>query len=125
MKNLYRAVIVDDEPLAREELQLNLSEYPEIQVVGEANNIQKAIEIIRKLKPDVVFLDVRMPGGTGFDVLNSLNNLELSFKVVFVSAYDEYVNRAFEMKALDYIHKPIDPDRLASAINLLKASDSE
>jgi two-component system LytT family response regulator len=121
MKHQYRAVIIDDEELAREELQLMLAEYPEIKVVAEADSVQKGIEVIENLKPDVVFLDIQMPGGSGFDLLNQIE-VSFNFKLIFVSAYDEYAIRAFEVNALDYLLKPVHPNRLRNAINRLFAN---
>lgn len=116
MSQQIKAVIVDDERLIRKDLRKMLAKYPEIQVVGEANNVEKAIEVIKETKPDVVFLDIRMPGGSGFELLD---RIEVTFKVIFITAYDEYAIRAFEVKALDYLLKPIHPNRLAEAIRRL------
>jgi two-component system LytT family response regulator len=116
MKNQLRAVIVDDERIARKNLQEMLAEHPEIQVVAEADSIQKAIEVIEDLEPDVVFLDIQMPGGSGFDLLDKI---EANFKVIFVTAFDEYAIRAFEVNALDYLLKPVEPERLTNAIKRL------
>lgn len=119
MKTQFRAVIVDDERLARNDLKLMLSEHPEVQVVGEADSLQKAFEIINDLTPDVVFLDIQLSGETGFDLLDRLDRDKVKFKVIFVTAYSQYASRASEVKALDYLLKPIDPNRLAYAIKRL------
>jgi two-component system, LytTR family, response regulator len=114
-----KAVIVDDERLARNKLRLMLAKHPEIQVVGEADSARLAREAIEALKPDVIFLDIQMPGETGFDLLASVSS---SFKFVFVTAFDEYAIRAFEVNALDYLLKPVNPDRLARSVERLTAA---
>ncbi len=113
-----RAIIVDDERLARNELKSLLSEFPEIEIVEECDSAQSAIEAVDKLKPDVVFLDIHMPGKDGFGVLEELDFMP---HVVFITAYDEYAIKAFEVNALDYLLKPIENDRLKSAIEKVKA----
>jgi two-component system, LytTR family, response regulator len=122
MSREFRAVLVDDERLARKELRAMLSEYPEIDVCGEADDVDKAIEIIREVRPDVVFLDIQMPGASGFDLLE---RIEATFKVIFVTAFDAYAIRAFEVNALDYLLKPINQERLARALERLSAYDLE
>jgi two-component system LytT family response regulator len=114
-----KAVIVDDERLARNKLRLMLAKHPEIQVVGEADSARGAREAIESLKPDVIFLDIQMPGETGFDLLASVSS---SFKFIFVTAFDEYAIRAFEVNALDYLLKPVNPDRLARSVGRLTAA---
>jgi two-component system LytT family response regulator len=108
-----KAVIIDDERLARQELKSLLSAYPEIQVVGEANNVETGIESIKQLKPDVIFLDIQMPGKNGFELLEEISGVP---DVVFVTAYDEYAIRAFEVNALDYLLKPVQSMRLAETV---------
>jgi len=112
-----KALIVDDERLARQELRRLLGAHPEIEIAGEACSGQEAIEMIGRLAPDVVFLDVRMPGMSGFDVLERLDDVP---QVIFTTAYDEYALRAFEVSALDYLVKPVAPARLASAVARLR-----
>lgn len=116
----FKTIVIDDERLAREELKTMLSEYPEIQIIDEARNGEEGIEKINKLEPDLIFLDVSMPGMSGFDMLKKL---EVIPHVVFVTAYDEFALKAFEVNALDYVLKPIDPDRLNDAIEKLKAKE--
>lgn len=87
--------------------------------MAEADNVQKAFETINDLKPDVVFLDIQLSGETGFDLLDRLDRNTIKFKVIFVTAYSQYASRASEVKALDYLLKPIDPNRLANAIRRL------
>jgi two-component system LytT family response regulator len=114
-----RALVVDDEPLARRELRRLLAAFPIVQVVGEAGNIDEARERIEALSPDVVFLDIQMPGGTGFDLLAQLDRVP---RIVFTTAYDQYAVKAFEVNALDYLLKPVEPERLATAIRKIEES---
>jgi two-component system LytT family response regulator len=108
-----KAILIDDERLARQELRNLLSPYSEIQIVGEANNAETAIETIKQLKPDVIFLDIQMPGKNGFELLEEISGVP---EVVFVTAYDEYAIRAFEINALDYLLKPVQANRLAETV---------
>ncbi|MBV9565213.1 MAG: response regulator transcription factor [Bradyrhizobium sp.] len=108
-----KALIVDDEPLARLELRRLLAAFAWIQVVGEAGNIDEARIQIETLAPGLVFLDVQMPGGTGFDLLDQLDRPP---RIIFTTAYDHYAVRAFEVSALDYLLKPVEPERLAAAL---------
>lgn len=112
----YQAIIIDDERLARNELRKLLESYPEVEVIGEASNAQEGIKKIEELNPDVIFLDIQMPGKTGFEMLAELGNTP---KVIFTTAYDEYALKAFEVNALDYLLKPVEPKRLADAIHKL------
>jgi two-component system LytT family response regulator len=104
---------VDDEPLARKRLRRLLQDHPEISVVGEAADGASACRVIEELAPDVVFLDVQMPGLSGFEVLAQLRRRP---RIVFVTAYDEFAVRAFEEQALDYLLKPVEVARLARAV---------
>ncbi len=108
-----RTLIVDDERLARQELIKLLSNYDSIEIIGECANGDEAIEAIDAEKPDLVFLDIQMPGKSGFDLLDELNHIPY---VVFVTAYDEYAIQAFEVNALDYLLKPVETPRLEEAI---------
>jgi two-component system LytT family response regulator len=118
-----RAIIIDDERLARKELNSLLEDYKEIEIVGEAMNAEEAEEKIKLLNPDLIFLDIQMPGKTGFELLEGL---ESSPKVVFVTAYDEHALKAFDYNALDYLLKPIQKDRLAETIKkLLNEKDAD
>lgn len=117
---MKQALIIDDERLARNELRKLLSAHPEIDIVGEASNADEGIEKIESVNPDLIFLDIQMPGKTGFDMLSELDKLPA---VIFTTAYDEYALKAFEVNALDYLLKPIDPNRLADALNRLSISD--
>jgi two-component system LytT family response regulator len=110
-----RVLIADDEPLARERLRMLLDTEAWIEVVGEAQDGAAAVEAIERLKPDLVFLDVQMPGSTGFDVIQAVGADRMPF-VVFVTAYDRYALRAFDVHALDYLLKPFDRDRFRQAL---------
>src|SRR6185295_14470904 len=123
-----RTLIVDDESLARERIREMLEGDPEIEIVGDCANGKEAIQAISKLKPDLIFLDVEMPGIDGFQVLQSLEAAEMPV-VIFVTAYDQYAVRAFDTFALDYLLKPFDRERFERSVRraktqLLKISDS-
>src|SRR5207344_685224 len=118
---MQKAVIIDDERLARNELKKLLLEFPEIEVVGEAANAAEGLEKIENLSPDLIFLDIQMPGKTGFDMLTELDSAP---HVIFTTAYDEYALKAFEVNALDYLMKPVEPKRLADAIHKLHLEES-
>ncbi len=108
-----RAIIVDDEPPCRELLQELLAEHPNVRVVGEANSVATATTLCADLRPNLIFLDVQMADGEGFDLLPHLDPIPA---VIFVTAYDQYAFRAFEVNAVDYLAKPVRPDRLANAL---------
>ena len=112
----WKAVIVDDERLARNKLRSLLAQHPQIRLVGEADGVDSAVETIERTRPEVVFLDIQMPGKSGFELVNHVN---LPLKIIFVTAFDEYAIRAFEVNALDYLLKPVNPERLAKAIERL------
>lgn len=111
------AIIIDDERLARAELKKMLMDYPEIEVLAEAANADEALNLINQLDPHVIFLDIQMPEKTGFELLQALDKLPI---VVFTTAHDEFALKAFEVSAMDYLLKPIDPNRLAETIHKLK-----
>ncbi len=111
---MIKALIIDDERLARNELKRLLESFPRIQVVAEAANAEEALQLIDQHHPDLLFLDIQMPGKTGFDLLESIETGVP--EVIFTTAYDEYALKAFEHNALDYLLKPIEPQRLAEAI---------
>lgn len=111
-----RALIVDDERLARKELNTLLQEYDNIEIIGEAANVDEAYEMVNELSPDLLFLDIQMPGKTGFELLEMLDEVP---KVIFTTAYDEFALKAFEVNALDYLLKPIQEDRLRDSISKL------
>ena len=110
---VLRALIVDDTRLARRELRTLLAAHADIEIVGEADDVPAACEAIERLRPDLVLLDIQMPSGTGFDVLEQLDAAPL---VVFTTAYDQYALQAFSANALDYLLKPVAPERLAEAL---------
>ena len=116
-----KAMIIDDEPPARRELRRLLTDFPWVEVVGEAGNVVQAAEMIESLTPGLLFLDIQMPGGSGFDLLTRLEHLP---QVIFTTAYDEHAVRAFEVDALDYLLKPIDPARLAEALGRVKSAEA-
>ena len=111
-----RTIIVDDERLAREELKTLLAKYPDIELIGEYKNTVEAKAAIENDVPDLVFMDIQMPGETGLELLEKIKNPP---RTVFVTAYDEYAIKAFELKAYDYLMKPIDPERLAEVYKRL------
>lgn len=114
---MIKAIIIDDERLARNELKKLLTEFPEIEIVAEAANANEGIEKIENFVPELIFLDIQMPGKTGFDMLSEMDRTP---NVIFTTAYDEYALKAFEVNALDYLLKPIEPRRLADAIQKLE-----
>lgn len=108
-----KTIIVDDERLARTELKRLLKAHPELSIVGEAANAQEARSLIENESPDLIFLDIQMPGKSGFDLLEELDAVPA---VIFTTAYDHFALQAFEVNALDYLLKPIEPERLAEAV---------
>ncbi|MBL4704613.1 MAG: LytTR family transcriptional regulator DNA-binding domain-containing protein [Flavobacteriales bacterium] len=108
-----RTIIIDDERLARKELKGLLKEFTEIEVIDECSNVDDGIISIKKHNPDLIFLDINMPEKNGFDLLQELDSTP---RVIFVTAYDEYALKAFEVNALDYLMKPVDPARLEETI---------
>jgi two-component system LytT family response regulator len=116
MTNL-KAIIVDEERLARLNLRRQLVSFPEIGIAGEASSCAGALELISLHKPQLIFLDIQLSGETGFDFLELIDN---SIKIIFVTAYDEYAIRAFDMNTVDYLSKPVNPERLRAAIERVK-----
>ncbi len=119
---MHKAVIIDDERLARTELKKLLQDFPEVEVIGEASNAAEGLEKIESLSPDIIFLDIQMPGKTGFDMLTEL---EKAPHVIFTTAYDEYALKAFEVNALDYLMKPVEPRRLADALQKVQQAEEK
>lgn len=117
-----KVLIIDDERLAREELKSLLSSFNSLDIVGEAKNGVEGIEKIQEEAPDLIFLDIQMPGMNGFEMLKKLEYIP---KVVFVTAYDEYALKAFEFNALDYLLKPVDPERLKETIQKIQLPEEE
>jgi two-component system LytT family response regulator len=115
---IYKTILIDDEPLALQRLERLLKPYEEIiQIIGQATSGTEAVEKINSLKPDLIFLDIQMPELTGFDVIERMMHNPL---IIFSTAYDEFALKAFETNSIDYLLKPIDPDRLRKAIEKLQ-----
>ncbi|MFC4262606.1 LytR/AlgR family response regulator transcription factor [Ferruginibacter yonginensis] len=119
---MYKALIIDDERLARNELKKLLADFPEVDIIGEAANAKEGIEKIESLNPDLIFLDIQMPGKTGFDMLQELDKAP---HVIFTTAYDEFALKAFEVNALDYLMKPVEPKRIGDALHKLKLAEEK
>lgn len=120
--NTIKAVIVEDSRLARNELKELLKSFPEIELVGEAENVDNGVALIKEVKPDMLFLDINMPEKDGFELLEMLDEVPIT---VFTTAYDEYAIKSFEYNALDYLLKPISEKRFALAIQKVKAKLEE
>ncbi|WP_166964135.1 LytR/AlgR family response regulator transcription factor [Yeosuana marina] len=114
----FKTIIIDDERLAREEVKRALKGYPEFEIIGEASHVDEAKEMIESALPDILFLDIHMPGKSGFDLLEELTTVP---EVVFTTAYDQYAVKAFELNALDYLVKPLREERFAKTIEKVKA----
>jgi len=112
-----KTLIIDDTKLARTELTYLLGSHDDIEVVGEVDNGKKALEMIKKTTPELIFLDIQMPGMTGFEMLEQLDETP---EVIFVTAYDEFAIKAFDYNALDYLQKPVTPERLQSALDKVR-----
>lgn len=112
-----RTILIDDEPLATKELSVMLQKFPDIEIVDTASNSKEAIEKIQSLHPELIFLDINLPGKSGFELLEELDDAPY---VIFVTAYDQFAIKAFEVNALDYILKPVNNDRLSEAIEKIK-----
>ena len=117
-----KAILVDDTRLARQELQFLLEKHDEVEVIGEAENVDQALELISEKKPDLIFLDIQMPGKDGFDLLEMLDEVP---QVIFTTAYSEFAMKAFEYNALDYLKKPVTEDRLAMALQRVQEKIEE
>jgi two-component system LytT family response regulator len=113
----FTVIIIDDERLAREEVKRSLADFPEFEIVAEAKNYDEAKEQIEDLKPGLIFLDIQMPGRSGFDLLESLQEVP---QVVFTTAFNEYAVKAFDMEALDYLVKPLRKERFAITIERIR-----
>jgi two-component system LytT family response regulator len=116
-----KALLIDDEALARRELRRLLADHPWVEITGEAANVVEAAAKVEALSPELLFLDIQMPGGTGFDLLTRLDRVP---HVIFTTAYDQHAVRAFEVNALDYLLKPIEPERLAGALGRVKNANA-
>lgn len=123
-RHILKTLIVDDESLARRGLVHRLRDITDIEIVGEAKNGREALNLIREKNPDLVFLDIQMPGLSGFQVVQQLD-IETMPVILFLTAYDEYAVQAFEVNALDYILKPIDEERLHQVLEKVRANLSQ
>ncbi len=118
---MFKTIIVDDEPLARKGLEIRLKEFTDFELVAQCSNGREAIEAVRAYQPDVMFLDIQMPGLNGFQVVQELVSQELPLpNIVFVTAFDQYAIQAFDIHALDYLLKPADEQRLAQCIDKIR-----
>lgn len=121
MNSLIKVLIVDDEPLARKDLTSILSDFGQIKIVGEADSVKSAKSQISSTSPDLIFLDIQMPGETGFELLKYINP---KIDIIFVTAFDEYAIRAFEVNALDYLLKPVDGERIREALSRIGKNEN-
>lgn len=120
---MIRAIIIDDEQESRNTVFNILKGFcPNVEVAGQAANVKEGLQLIAGEKPDVVFLDIQMPDGTGFDLLEKVENLH--FQVIFITAYDHYALKAIKFSALDYILKPVDPNQLIAAVEKIKTNNT-
>ena len=117
MKPLIRVALVDDEPPARERLATLLADHPHVRIIGEAGDVPEAARLCAELRPDLIFLDIQMPRASGFELLPLLTT---NPSIIFVTAFDRFAVRAFEVNALDYLLKPVHPDRLAMALERIE-----
>lgn len=117
-----KTILIDDEPLAVAELQSMLKGHDDIEVIAVSHEVSDSIEKVQRLRPQLIFLDINMPGKNGFDLLGELDEAP---EVIFVTAYDQYAIKAFDVNALDYILKPVNPDRLSEAIAKVRKRFSE
>ncbi len=116
-----KAIIIDDEKRARVSLSLLVKEfYPSLEIVAECENLPQGVKAIRKLKPDLVFLDIEMPGHSGLELLDFFDENEITFDIIFTTAYNEYAIKAFKFSAIDYLLKPINPEELTDALKRLE-----
>ena len=121
---MLQTLIIDDEKRGRELLRMVLSTHcPEVKVIGEASNIKEAYNLIVQTDPDLIFLDIEMPGGTGFDLLSKFD--EINFEVIFVTAFDKYAIKAIKFSAMDYLLKPVDEEELVKAIKKVEENQNK
>lgn len=118
---MLRAVVIDDmDEIRKKNIEVIKSSCPNIAIIGQANSVDSGVSLIRQIVPDLVFLDIEMPGGSGFDLLQKLK--PINFKVIFVTGYEDFAVKAFRFSAIDYLLKPLDSDELIQAVN--KAEES-
>jgi len=121
MTQILSTIVVDDEPLARKGLMVRLAQHEDIHIINDCSNGREALEVIKEHKPDLMFIDIKMPGLNGFDVINEIINQNLSMPiVVFVTAYEEFALKAFEIHAQDYLLKPADDNRIKDAMEKIR-----
>lgn len=120
--NQFRALIIDDERYAREELKILLKDFNDIEIVGEADDIEQSIIEINNKNPDIIFLDIQLGKDTGFDLLEKISG---NFKTIFVTAYNEFAIKAFDVNALDYLLKPVNPERLNLTLDRIRNNISD
>jgi len=126
LKNSMKSIIIDDEKQARVSLSLLLEEYcPEVEILADCENLPEGVKAIIKYKPDVVFLDIEMPGHSGLELLDFFDEKEVNFAIIFTTAYNEFAVQAFKLSALDYLLKPIIPEELVNAVAKLKRQKRE
>ncbi len=114
---LKTAIIIDDEPFARDDLRYLLLSHPEIEIVGEAGSVKEAEQLLKRIDPDVVFLDIQLRGGSGFDLISSISPVS---SIIFFTAYDDYKEKASLSNAVDYLLKPVRADRLGVSMQKLQ-----
>lgn len=119
-----RVIIIDDELPARKKIRTFLADKPTIEIIGEASNGLEAVNLIEELRPDLIFLDIQMPGLTGFEVLQALDKTIMP-AIIFTTAYDEYAVKAFEVNALDYLLKPFDEERFQKALERVNKQNTQ
>lgn len=125
MKNHLKAIVIDDEKMARVLLESMLTEYfPDVKVVGVAADLPNGVKLIRKEKPDVVFLDIEMPAHSGLEILEFFNEDEINFSIIFTTAYNQYAIQAFKMSAVDYLLKPLEIADLEKALKRVSKTNS-
>lgn len=125
MSNKIRTLIVDDEPLARKGLQVRLGAFENVEVIAQASGGKEAVKLVEEHTPDLMFLDIQMPGWNGFEVLKQITDRGLTLpQVVFVTAYDQYAIKAFEVRALDYLLKPVDEERLVRTLHHIEEAQA-
>jgi two-component system LytT family response regulator len=118
-----KAIIIDDESQARKLLKNSLAAYcPKVEVIGECEDLPNGVKAIRKLKPDIVFLDIEMPGHSGLELIDFFNEDEINFGIIFTTAYNQYAIKAFKVSAIDYLLKPIDGDELIASVKRFERS---
>ncbi len=121
-----KAIIVDDETRARTLLAKMLKEYcPDVEVVAEGSDLPSGVKAIRKWRPDIVFLDIEMPGYSGLELLDFFDEQEVTFEIVFVTAYNNYAIKAFKMSAVDYLLKPVEPGELEQAVERVRKKSTQ